>query len=162
MIIVDACSAILLAKASVIEIATNEFHFAITTQVFQEVLAGKKKQYPDALLIERLWQEKKITLVESPVELYKKIKKDFNMGDGESSVLASAIVNKSIIVTDNRQARNAAMVHTVPIVGSVEIVVSLVKKRKISIEKAKKALATLSEEGWFHSSLIDKAREDIS
>ncbi len=161
MIIVDACSAILLAKASVIETATKEYNFAVTTPVNHEILAGKKKQYPDALLIERLFQEKKIIIVESPNELSKKIKRDFNMGEGESSMLAYGIANKSIVMTDNRQARNAAKVHTVILIGSIDIIVSLVKKKKITIEKAKKALTILSEEGWFHSSLIDKAKEDI-
>lgn len=161
-LILDACSAILLAKASVLESLTETHKIFVTKAVYDEVIAGKEKMFPDALLVERLKDEKKISLIEPESSITSKLKADFNMGDGEASTVAIAINDKAAIVaTDNLQGRKAAKINGISLVGSPEIIVSLFKKKKITGAKAKEGLKILKEEGWFDPNLIDKALEDV-
>jgi predicted nucleic acid-binding protein len=160
-IIMDACSIILLAKASVLETAAKKHSIEITRSVYDEVIAGKKKVAPDALLLERLCKERLITINKENKDKAKKIMNDFNMGKGEAATIASGMGNDFIIATDNRQGRKAAEIHGIPLVGSIEIIVTLHRKKLISYEKAKVAIKTLEKEGWMHSSLIEKALEDV-
>ena len=56
----DACSIILLAKASVLEEFTKWKEVFVTNGVYREVLEGKDKKFFDALLTEKLVGENKI------------------------------------------------------------------------------------------------------
>ncbi|MEK6950097.1 MAG: hypothetical protein AABX13_00030 [Nanoarchaeota archaeon] len=161
MIIADACSVILLAKASVLEGSSSTYNICISTQVYEEVLAGKQKQFQDALLLERLAREKKIKIIEAPSASRRRIQRDFRMGEGEASTIALGIKERAIVATDNRQGRKAARIYGLPLVGSIDIVVSLTKKGIISKEKAQEALRILREEGWFSPYLIEQARGDL-
>ncbi len=161
-IVMDACSAILLAKATVLETVANAHTITLTKEVYKEVMAGKPKMFPDALLIERLVREQKIKLNAVDSTLIRKLEQDFNMGSGEASVVAEGIrVNDKIIATDNRQGRTAAKINNLKVIGSIEIIVALYKSKKISKDKAMTALKTLQEEGWFEPLLIEMAQEDL-
>ncbi|MBI4141884.1 hypothetical protein HY484_03095, partial [Candidatus Woesearchaeota archaeon] len=127
-IIIDACSAILLGKASVLETFIDTYEVYFTEAVINEVLKGKSKMFEDAFLLERLQKDKKIKTVLVSPNIVKKLMFDFNMGVGEASVVASGIGRKNVfIVTDNRQGRKAARINHISVVGSIEIVVSLYK-----------------------------------
>ena len=159
--VMDACTAILLAKATVLETASNTYEINMTDYVFAEIMEGKPKMFQDALLVERLNKEKKIAVIKYDNGQISKIGKDFNMAKGEASTVAAGIKNNCAIATDNKQGRKAAQTTNMPLVGSIEIVVSLFGKNKISREKAVTALKTLQEEGWFDNYLIEKAMEDL-
>lgn len=159
--ILDSCTIILLAKASVLEKASESYNIKITSPVQEEVLEGKKKMFPDALLLERLVNEKKIKIVEVPLEKMHKMMQDFNMDKGEASVIARGLQEKELVGTDNRQGRKAARVYGLDLIGSIEVIVSLQKKKKISREKALEALSILQKEGWFSSYLIEQAKGDV-
>ena len=147
MIVADACTIILLAKASVLEKAVKAYEMRLTGEVYREIAAGKEKMFPDALLVERLHNEKKVRIVETSEELTKKMMQDFNMGDGEASVIAAGLRQKdAIMATDNRQARKCAKIYGLSLVGSVEIVVSLYHKKIIDKAKAKQAITILLKE----------------
>lgn len=160
-IVIDSCSMILLAKASIFELLLESYDILVTNEVYNEVIKGKEKMFKDALLIERLKKEKKIIIVNTDIKLKKKIMQDFNMGEGESSVVALGLKRNNIIATDNRQGRKAAEINNLPLIGSIEVVVSLFKKKKINYEKALESLKILKEEGWFDDYLIEKAMEDL-
>lgn len=161
-LVIDSCSVILLAKASVLETLAQAQELYITGAVAEEVLEGKKKLFADALLLERLLHEKKIKYTMSAKEMTEKIMSDYNMGRGEASIIAEGIKEKElIIVTDNLQGRKAAKVFGFPLVGSIECIVSLYKNKKIGKEKAKESLEILKKEGWFQSYLIEDAEEDL-
>lgn len=161
-LIIDACSMILLAKASVLEACVAMHSITVTTEVYNEVLEGKKKVFPDALLLERLVNEKKIRLLKADTKITNKLMQDFHMAKGEASTIAFGIKEKDVlVVTDNKQGRKAAQIHGLHLVGSIEIIISLYRKKKIESSKAKEAIKKLQEYGWFHSSLIEKAMEDI-
>lgn len=158
----DACSVILLAKAAVLETLTEAHIVTLTKEVYEEVMAGKPKMFPDALLVERLTRLQKIKLVSVESKLTKKLEHDFNMGSGEASIIAGGIrTSHQIIATDNKQGRTAAKINNLKVVGSIELIVALYKSQKISQEKAVAALNTLQKEGWFEPLLIEIAKEDL-
>ena len=161
-VIIDACTIILLGKATVLEkfAETNEIY--ITKSEYNEVMKGKAMMFLDALILEKLCLAKKILIKDIDNKMTDKIMKDFNMGEGEASIIAYGITNIDFIVaTDNRQGRKAAIINNLSLVGSVEIVVSLFKKGKIDKDKAIESIKTLNEFGWFNSYLIEKALEEI-
>ena len=136
----------------------------ITDEVYNEVMEGKDKQLFDALLLERLVEEKKIA-VEHQLnkDCVQKIILDFGAGMGEAESLALALTTKDkIIVTDNKQGRKVAKIQGLNLLGSIDVVVALRKTGKISKEKALQALHILKKEGWFQEYLLEKAMEDIS
>ncbi|HLC90180.1 MAG TPA: hypothetical protein VJI15_00265 [Candidatus Nanoarchaeia archaeon] len=162
MICADACTVILLAKASVLEVALHAFKIVLTKEVYEEVIAGKKMMFQDALLLERLHHEQKIIIIPTPEILQHKLEIDFNMGRGEASVIAVGIADKEIVIaTDNRQGRKSAQINNLSLVGSIEIIVSLYQQKKISEDKAKESLRIVEREGWFSPYLIEKAKEDL-
>ncbi len=163
-LMLDACSVILLAKASTLETLSETHDVCITSEVFDEVEEGKKKMFPDALLLEKLCKEKKVTVISinASAELIKKLMLDFNMEKGEASTVGTAIKENWVVATDNRQGRKAAEVYGLHLVGSIEIVVSLYKQKKITQDKATSALNVLKKEGWFDANLTERAREDIT
>ncbi len=161
MLIADSCSIILLAKATLLEAAAETYKIAVTKDVLEEVTAGKKHMSADALLVERLYKERKLQIEAGEARIAQKLAKDFNMGLGEASTIAAALKERCIVATDNRQGRKAAFINSLPLVGSPEIAVSLWKKGKITREKAKIALNVLKKEGWFDPYIIEKAMEDL-
>ncbi len=161
-IIIDACSIILLTKASVFEILLKEHTIFTTDSVYREVIKGKEKMFEDALILERVLGENKIKLIDCELALLKKLSNDFNMGEGEASIIAAGIKDKNLIVaTDNIQGRKVAKINNLNVIGSIEIIVSLNKKNKINKEKAINALKLLKENGWFNAYLIENAEEDL-
>lgn len=161
-IILDTCSVILLAKASVLEDFSEQHNLVITDGAYNEVVKGKEKKFLDALLLERLCKEKKIskTNVKSKY-LVNKFKKDFGLGGGEASTIALTIETKQSILTDNKQGRKTAKVYGLKLLGSPEVVVSLFKIKKINKNKALDALKILRNFGWFDNYIIEKALEEI-
>src|SRR3989344_5762304 len=131
-LVADACTLILLAKASVLEKSTEAFKIVMTAEVYGEVLKGKEKMAEDAFLIERLEKEKKIAVVRSLKKVTEEVIMDFEMGKGEASAISLALEEKdSVIATDNRQGRKVAKINNLNLVGSLDLVVALFKKGKI-------------------------------
>lgn len=161
-IIADACTVILLAKASVLEACMESYPVYVPDPVSSEVLEGKKNLHYDALLFERLLADRKFAIVGSDTQLTARIMKDFAMGKGEASCISTAIIHKDLTVaTDNRQGRKAARVYSLKLVGCLSLVTALYRKKKIDKEKAMRTLLILQKSGWYHSSLIEKAKEDL-
>ena len=158
----DACSAILLSKATLIENFSKQHRIIITNQAYDEIIKGKEKKFDDALLIEKLFNEGVIKKSEvKNKELLKKIKYDFGFGDGESSTIVYSIENKIDILTDNKQARKASKIYGLKLLGSPEVVISLFKTNTIAKEKALSALESLRKAGWFEEYIIEKAMEEL-
>ena len=162
-IAIDSCSVILLAKASVLEAFADNHRLCIVNNVYKEVLEGKSKKFIDALLAEKLVKESKISIRKAKnANLIKKLMNDFNIGAGEAGTLTLALDKEcDAVCTDNKQGRKVAMLNNLNLVGSIDVVVSLYKLKRIDKNKAVGALKNLKEFGWFNEYLIEKAVEDV-
>ena len=160
---VDACSIILLAKATILEILSNEHELFVTENVYKEILKGKDKKIIDALFTERLVKEEKIFINRvANKNLIKKLMEDFNLGSGEAETIALVIDKQcEVILTDNKQGRKVALIYGLNLVGSIDVIIALYILKLIDKDKAIDGLKRLREFGWFQDYLIDKALEDI-
>ena len=113
--------------------------------------------------MERLKEEKKIDIKNVlNKELIQKLAHDIGLGAGEAESIAAALESKSkTILTDNKQGRKAAKIYGLNLLGSIEIIIALYKKQKISKEKALTALKILKEKGWFQNYLIEEAKKEV-
>lgn len=161
-VVIDACSVILLAKSSVLETLAKWREVIVTEGVYNEVLEGKDKKILDALLLERLVEEKKIT-IENKIkkEVVQKFTKDFGLGLGEAESVALALESDAVVITDNKQGRKAAKVQGLQLTGSIETVIALHKTKSIDKEKAINAIKVLKKAGWFQDYLIEEAMGDV-
>src|SRR3989338_1927691 len=139
--VMDACTVILLAKASVLESAARQFSIFVPKSVYEEVMAGKAKKLSDALLAEMLVKNRLISVLAAKnAALGESIKKDFSMGNGEADAIALCLEkNFNAVATDNKQGRKAAPIYSIPLLGSPEIIAALARKGAITKEKAKQA-----------------------
>lgn len=161
-LVVDACSIILLAKANVLEELAMWKEIVITDSVYNEVIEGKNKQLLDALVLERLAEENKISIKRDiNKELIKKLTGDFGLGAGEAESIALALEADKVLLTDNKQGRKAAKVYGLKLLGSIEVVTALYKAKKISKEKAMSAMNILKKNGWFNDYLIEEALREV-
>ena len=162
-IAIDACSVILLAKATILETFSKKYNLFATEKVYKEILEGKDKKFADALLTERLVKEQKINVANVVNnDLIKKLMADFNLGIGEAETLVLVLEKQcEIIVTDNRQGRKAALIYGLNLVGSVDVLIALHKLSLIDRDKAVNGLKRLKEFGWFQDYLIDIAMEEV-
>ncbi len=157
----DACTLILLAKASVLETALENYNIAVTKYVYDEVMEGKSKMFQDAFLVDKLQKENKLKQVDSDRKMVEKLVQDFNMGKGEASTIAVAIKEKSMVATDDKQGRKAAKINNLALLSSIQVTISLYKKKRISREKVIQAIKILEEKGRFEKNIIEKALEGI-
>lgn len=162
-LVIDTCSIILLAKATVLQGFAEWKELMITKGVYDEVMEGKSKQLLDALVLERLVEEKKIIIKEdTKKEVAQKLITDFGLGLGEAESIAAALETKEkMIVTDNKQGRKTAKVQELKLVGSIDVVMALYKTKRIGKEKAIGALKILKEKGWFQEYILQDALEEM-
>ncbi|MBI3032715.1 hypothetical protein HYY69_04530 [Candidatus Woesearchaeota archaeon] len=161
-IIVDSCTIILLAKATVLETFVENYYVYITQAIYDEVMMGKVKKRYDALLFEKLYHQGKVTIIDYKKRIMVKLKYDFNMDNGEASILAVAIDKKEFaLATDSKQARKCAVLYSLPMFSSFSIITHLYKSKKITLKKALGSISVLKKEGWFNHYLIEKIKEDL-
>jgi len=154
-VISDACSLILLAKATVLEILANEVRIVTSPSVYQEaVIKGEKRGHPDALIIKKLVSQKKIEIISL------KQKKTFGvtLGEGEEEILAlTQEVKFDLLLLDDKKAINVSKSLSLPFTISPKVVISLAQKKKIAKEKAIQALEILRIEGRYSPDIIAEA-----
>jgi len=154
-IISDACSLILLAKATALEILTNEVKIIIPPSVYQEaVIKGEDKGYPDALIIKNLVSRKIIKII----QLKRKKAFEITLGKGEEDVLSLAQEIKfDLLLLDDKKAIKVSNSLNLPFTISPKVVVNLFQKRKIRKEKAIESLEVLRIEGRYSPDIIAEA-----
>lgn len=163
VMVIDACSVILLAKATVLERFVDWKEIIISKRAYKEVIKGKDKKCFDALLLDRLYKDKKIRIMGTKNKrLLNKLKRDYGLGDGEAETISAYLENKlEGLITDNKQGRKTAKVYGIEPIGSPDIIISLLMAEKIDKNKAINALNDLRRYGWFEDSIIDYALMEV-
>lgn len=161
--VIDSCSIILLAKAEILQLLAENRNLIISKSVYAEVVEGRNIKLLEALLLERLVNEKIVTIEDNVNKnLVEKLRNDFNLGDGEAESIELAMEKQDkLIITDNKQGRKAAKVYNLNVSGSLGCVMALFKLNKIDKEKARNTLKKLKESGWFQDYLIETALGEI-
>ena len=160
-IIADATALILLAKVSVLETFADRNKIIVPKIVYEEVVRGKETGRNDGILAEKLIQEKKLTLKIPNNSIKNKIGKLFNLKAGELEVISLAYKTKHIILSDDKKCLNAAKALEIEFITSLDVIISLYKKKVITKEKALECINGLEDYGWYAKDLIRLYREAI-
>ncbi len=155
-IMLDADASIKLTKIGLIEILASGFKIAITDIVYDEhVIAGLKKNYPDAIQMKRLVSEGKIEVV--PVKNKKSVYNGSYLGRGEISIIIYCLENDvEVIVSDDAAfLRIMKAMDKVPCIPVAGILTMGINKGLIDKDRGLKFLVSLrpmiKEEHYFYA-----------
>jgi predicted nucleic acid-binding protein len=143
-IMLDADASIKLTKIGLIEILASGFEIAITDVVYDEhVIAGIKRNYPDAIQMKRLVLEGKIDVV--PIKDKASAYDSLNLGRGEISIIKYCLENDvEVIVSDDAAfLRIIKAMDKVPCIPIAGILTMGIYKGLIDKDKGLKFLESL-------------------
>lgn len=158
MIIKDSMVVIHLARITLLEKSCEYFkNVVIPRMVYDEILSGKEKGYPEVKLIVDLIEAKKITVREVRNRMLIKKLREFNIERGEAESIALYWEEKAdYLATDDDNVRKKSMVLNIKLIGTPAIILKLYKEELIEKEKFEETLAELKKIGWFSDAVIDK------
>jgi predicted nucleic acid-binding protein len=156
MIVSDSSTLILLAKASVLEALACSREIAISRLVYEEsALRGKELGRQDALLIARLVEEGKITVLEAPVARKEMLSKAFGICGGENETVALALEHGSdLVLTDDRKNMTVCRVLGIKYLIALDAVIGLHSEGSIDGKKLDDAFRKVVESGWLKDEII--------
>ncbi|MFW6196593.1 MAG: hypothetical protein ACOC5D_04570 [Thermoplasmatota archaeon] len=164
LVVKDSMILIHLAKTSVLEDSCKFFEeVIIPRKVWKETVEiGKKRKYPDAILIEELIEKDRIDIVDvEEKELIDRARK-FNIQGGEAEAVALYWEKDAdILATDDDNVRSKSALLNLNLVGTLPILVKMFRADKVSEEKVARSLDILQDIGWFSTAVLDKTRVEV-
>ncbi|KXA92076.1 hypothetical protein AKJ66_04735 [candidate division MSBL1 archaeon SCGC-AAA259E22] len=162
-IVSDSSSLILLTKAEILKPLLSHRELKISNTVYEETVEkGKEKAKEDAYFIEKLVDEKEITVAKPDNSTRKRIKNLFGIEKGENSTLALAIEeNPDLVLVDDEKGIKVCKALNFSFAISADIAVALYETGRIGKEKSLKALERLEKYGWIEPNIIRDRRKKI-
>jgi len=161
LIVGDASSLILLAKANILDDLLELTDIIIPTIVQQEIMKGKEKNKQDAYYIEQLINQNKIQ-IEEPSEInVSKIKFIYRLDAGELYAITLAREKGIDLLIDDRDGIIVCHKLNIRIHTALTILEELIIGKFISIDKAKFALTLLIENGRYTPNDIKNINERV-
>jgi len=159
MVVFDASTLILLAKAELLELflAGSKMKVAIPEEVEKECCRAKKTL--DALIIEKAVVESKIKVVTVKNRaLVAKLRADFSLGKGEAEAIVLALKKRALLGTDDKNGINASKLLGIAFTTAVGILIRSREKGLLERPEALAKLAILAKYGRYKDSIIEDAR----
>jgi predicted nucleic acid-binding protein len=163
MIVFDASTLILLAKAELLENFLEHIGRPIVIPRAVQRECYGIKQSLDALLIQKAVAEEKIKIeVIKDRKLYGRILSDFALGRGESEAIALAVsANAALVAIDDRQGINACKLLGMPFTTAINIVVRTREKHLINNREAMAKFEALAKYGRYRIATLKEARAKL-
>jgi predicted nucleic acid-binding protein len=160
MIVFDASTLILLAKAELLELflAGSRLGVTIPSEVEHECY-GRKKTL-DALVIQKLVTDARIQVVSvGDRKLVAKLRADFSLGKGEAEAIALALNEKArLLGIDDKNGINACKLMGIPFATAVGILVRCLEKGLLGGPEALAKLDVLARYGRYKEGILEDAR----
>lgn len=150
-IILDATPLIYLTKAGLTKILEELKEEKITSpQVKREVVdEGKNKGIPDAIVLEKMFQNNVFTTKEPrDKEFLERLLKTRGLHVTDAEVLAIAKELHGTAIVDDEVARKTARIYGIPYAGMPYLLMRAIKQRLITKERAKQAIKEMISSGW--------------
>lgn len=157
-IVFDSSTLILLAKITLLRDVASKSRCIITETVEDECAI---KDTFDAKVIKELVKEKVIEIERVKTKELEKIRRDFNIEEGEASSLVLAIKEKCILATDDKPTIKACTILNVDFLTAVHFLVRAYKKRLVDKKSALEKLAALEKYGRYNTQIIEDAKQRI-
>ncbi len=163
LIVLDSMALIHLAKVSVLEGICLQFEVVIPQAVFGEAISEGLGKHADAALSNQLVKEGKIKVV--PAKNVEKFG-DYGLGGGEAECISVALEYSKrgitcIMVSNDLVAEDAAKILGINWVFVPLFIAVLSRKKKLQKEKAKTAITSLENAGWYSHTVIENALEAL-
>jgi len=163
MIVFDASTLILLAKAELLEKFLQGFpgQVMIPKEVERECCGATKSL--DALLIRKAIDEKRIRVSElKNRKLRDRIEDDFPVGRGEAEAIALALSQPAgLIAIDDKHGINACKLLGIPFTTAINILLRMHEKGLIEMEEAWLHLEALARHGRYKADIVKDARAKL-
>lgn len=161
-IALDACSCIHLAGVSVLASVLRTHEVLAPEEVVAEVLQGEASGAPDAAVVRGLVEAGTMMPSVSDRTRVEEIAASHAVGRGEAAaILACLDGDADVLATDNRRARRVARALGVPLVGTPEVIVDLVKRGSVPLEKGREAVAALAGRNAFTQHVLEEALKEM-
>jgi predicted nucleic acid-binding protein len=126
----------------------------VPSAVIEEIRAGQDKDPTAAAALE--WAEPHVV---EDIRLVASVE-HWDLGAGESQVIAHCLGSARWAVLDDRAARRCALAHAIPVIGSLGVV--LRSKKRGHIDRARPLIADLIGAGMFlDESFVARALESV-
>ena len=163
MIVLDASTLILMAKAEVLEPfrAGSGLAVAIPVEVEKECCGAKRGL--DALMIQKAIEESKIRVAAvKNRKLVARLQADFSLGTGEAEAIALALSEKAqLLGIDDKNGINACKLLGLAFTTAIGILVRSREKGILEGPDALARLAVLEKHGRYKDSIIEDARRKL-
>ncbi|HEY2459808.1 MAG TPA: hypothetical protein VGI16_03335 [Candidatus Acidoferrum sp.] len=159
MIVFDASTLILIAKADLLNTILNSIgmRVAIPVEVERECCKGKKTL--DGLSIEAAIKKSQIEVIAvKNRKLIFKLQDDFSLGLGEAEAIALGLAASALAVgIDDKNGIDACKLLGIPLITSIGLLVRSCEKRLLNITEAQSALMDMARYGRYKPSIIQAA-----
>ena len=151
VIVLNSTPLIYLARAGLSAVLVDlEMRKLTPPSVKQEVVdRGKKEGRPDALILERIFEEKQIEVTE-PTDrpLLLRLLKVSGLHETDAQVLTLAKENHATAIVDDEAARRTAKIYGITHAGTPYLLARAVLQGILTKERAKRALDDVIAVGW--------------
>lgn len=163
MIVFDASTLILLAKAELLEkfLESVGQPIAIPKEVERECCQAK--QSLDALLIQKAIDRKRVKVAAvKNRKLLKRVLRDFPLGKGEAEAIVLAISEKAALVgIDDKQGINSCRLLGIPFTTVIDILIRMHEKGLVEKDEALIKLEALQKYGRYSAEIVEDARSRL-
>lgn len=163
MIVFDACTLILIAKAELLDsfLTDIEVEAAIPMEVKKECCGVKKSL--DALLIQKALHELRLKVIAvKNRKLVVKLQGDFGLGRGEAEAIVLALAEKAqVLGIDDKNGINACKLLGIAFTTAIGILVRSCEKGLLTGSEALAKLTTLAKHGRYKESILEDARRKL-
>ncbi len=153
-----------LAKMQILTDSCRYFgNVLIPTKVYEEtVINGKKKDYPDAFIIEQAIISDLIKIREIKDKKRVDNLRIFGLHLGEAEAVVLYFQEKAqFLVTDDDTCRRNRIILGINIIGSPAIVIMLFRNGLIAKNKALDCVSSLATISWFDTEVIHEMKRQI-
>lgn len=163
MIVKDTMVVIHLAKLTLLAKSCEYFKpVVIPEEVREEILAGRKKGYEDAVLAEDLIKVGKLKVKRVHDRSLLRRAEEFNVQGGEAEALALYWQEGAdYLATDDDNVRKKAVLLSLKVIGTPAIMLKLYKAKVIGRDKFVESARSLRKIGWFSGAVIDSMLMEV-
>lgn len=163
MIVFDASTLILIAKAELLDIFLGNVKVpvAIPAEVENECCGASKAL--DAVMIRKALDESRIkTVAVKNRRLVEKLRSDFSLGQGEAEAVALVLDEKAqLLGIDDKSGINACKLLGIAFTTAIGILIRSHEKGLLDQAEAIEKLALLAKHGRYKNSIIEDARQRL-
>lgn len=150
-LILDATPLIYLTKAGLSKIfkELNEEMYTSSKVKMEVVDEGKRRDIPDAILLDKMFQNGVFNVKEPKDETFlKRLLETRGLNTADAEVIAIARELEGTAIIDDEAARKTAKIYGVSYAGTPYILMRSIKQGLITKERSKQALREMISSGW--------------